>query len=178
MPQPSTAVLTTVLGLFCAIAVVGCGYRLAGSERGLAARSLWIAPVDDESEEILFGATLAKAVARETVNRADTVLVARSAAQMLLSIRVDSVTATGVAFTAGDRVREYTVVGKVTATLESQEGEILWRGVGVWADRSYPAGDTVNETEANKDEALVLLAMDLAREVLRRASLKLAGAGS
>lgn len=175
------AVLPRVAAAFwlaSCLVVAGCGYRLAGSEAGLATRTLWVAPVEDESDEILFGATLAKAVAREAVNRADVVLVGRPAAEMLLSIRVDSVTATGVAFTAGDRVREYTLVGVVTATLENPGGEIIWRGVDVRADREFAAGDTVNETEANKDQALILLAKDLSREVLRRATLKLAGAGT
>lgn len=170
----------TVALLLVAVALTlqGCGYRIAGRGGAVASKAVWLAPVDDESDEILFGATLAKALSREVVDGADAVLVGRETADLLLFIRVDSVTAKGVAFVVGDRVREYVLVGNVTATLEDAQGNLLWKGVGIRADREYAAGDTVNQTEANKDDALVLLARDLAREVLRRATLQLASGGA
>ena len=62
-----------------------------------------------------------------------------------------------------------------SAWLTDSRGEILWKGVQLRADREFPAGVDVNQTERNKDAALQLLARDLAREVLRRARLADAG---
>jgi len=152
----------------------GCGYRLVG--HGAPARTVWIAPVEDDGDQPLFGANLAAALHRQAVDRGDLRVSGQGGADARLLVRVDQVEEVGAAYVKGDIVREYVLRGEVTATLEDAAGKVLWRGGGIRADRSFPAGQTVNETEDNKQRALAVLAGDLAREVMRRASLILAGA--
>lgn len=163
------------VGLIIAGLGFGCGYQLAGRASGGPHQALWIAPVDDEGDEPLFGAKLARELARETVDRGDLALTDSARADASLSVRVDSVSEKAVAFVAGDIIKEYVVRAETTATVRRNGDEVIWRGKGIWADREYPAGTTVNETENNKDVALNLLASDLAREILQRTSLVLAG---
>lgn len=154
--------------------LAGCGYRVLGAgERG----SLWIAPVEDEGAEPLFGATLARALAREAVGRADAALTPRGSAEVQLVVRVDSVSEEGMAYGVGDVVREYRVTAVATATATRPGGEVLWRGAGVRADRAFLASADATATEVAKARALGLVAEDLAREVLRRLALVRAGEG-
>jgi outer membrane lipopolysaccharide assembly protein LptE/RlpB len=162
------------------LGAVGCGYQVLGSQ-GVGTTSgleLWLGPIEDEGAEPLFGARLAQALAREAVDRADTALVGRERARSLLTVRVDSVVESGTAYTEGDIVQEYVLVAEVTATLAQPGGAVLWRGRAIRADRDFPAGATVNETEVNKDRAIALLTRDLSREILRRVSLVLNRADS
>jgi len=156
-----------------ALLVGACGYRLVG--RGAPARTVWIAPVEDDGDQPLFGAALAADLHRQAVDRGDLRVGREGGADARLSVRVDKVEEVGAAYVQGDLVREYVLRGEVTATLADPSGRVLWRGGGIRADRSFPAGRTVNESEDNKQRALALLAGDLAREVARRASLILGG---
>ena len=175
MGRPRPACLGPVVGLL--LLAAGCGYRLAGSQgvAGGAPRDLWIAPVVDEGGEPLFGALLAQALARQVTDRGDVAVARRGEATADLAVRVEWVSESGVAYRAGDLVREYELAASVTATLTGPGGEPIWKSRGIRAAREFRAGATVEETEANKDQARSLLTRDLAREVLRRVSLALEG---
>ncbi|MFU8856303.1 MAG: LPS assembly lipoprotein LptE [Deferrisomatales bacterium] len=175
--RPRGARRLPLLLLLCLVSALGasCGYRLVG--HGAPSRALWIAPVADAGDVPLFGATLAAELNRQAVDRGDVSVARRRGADVHLTVRLDRVWEAGVAFVVGDLVREYLLTAEVTATLSSPAGEVLWRGSGIRADREFPAGLSINETQTNKERAQALLAGDLAREVLRRASLVL-GAGS
>ena len=152
--------------------VLGCGYRVAGLGAAPgAARPLWIAPVDDRGGEPLFGAILARALAREAVDRGDLRLTTGNEAVLRLSVRADRVTESAAAFSAAG-LQEYRVAAEATATLSRVDGTVLWRGT-VGAHREFAAGSTVEATEQAKAAALELLARDLAREILRRLPLAL-----
>jgi len=157
-----------ILLLLCS----GCGYRPVGGG-GEPSPRLWLEPVDDRGDQPLFGALLARELTRETADRAGVRDAGPERSEYGVSVRLDSVRETAVAYSKGDITREYLVVAEATATLSSAGGEVLWRGTGIRAERSFPAGQSVNDTETNKDRALGLLAGDLAREILRRVSLKL-----
>ncbi|HSH68613.1 MAG TPA: hypothetical protein VK997_01760, partial [Deferrisomatales bacterium] len=81
----------------------------------------------------------------------------------------------GAAFVVGDLTREYLLVGAVSATLIRPDGEVLWKGGVIRADRAFSAGADVNQTEQHKAVARELLARDLGQEVLRRAAVVAAG---
>lgn len=171
-PLRTPSLLLISLSLFAGALAPACGYRIVGHGAG-GTRSLWIAPVPDESTEPLFGPALGTELNRQAVDRGGLALVRRGAADAHLTVALDRLTEAGAAYVAGDLVREYVLTGEVTATLSAPSGEVLWKGSGIRADREFPAGAGVNETRVNKDRALALLARDLAREVLRRASLAL-----
>ncbi len=165
-------------GLALAVAAAaGCGYRLAGlhTPAGGPHLRVWVAPIDDRASEPLFGAVLARQIARQVADRPGVRLVPRDRADRVLRVRLDRVEEEGAAYRVGDEVREYVLTGSVTVTVTRPDGEVVWRGAGVWADREFSSGPTVQLTEANKDAALDLLARDLAGEILRR--LVLAGQG-
>lgn len=151
--------------------LVGCGYRW-GPPAGPV--ELRIAPVDDRGAEPLFGARLARALAEEATAWGGLRLAGEDAA-LVLRTRVDEVTESGSAYAAGGLV-EYRVAARVTATVARPSGEVLWRGA-LKEDREFAAGADVGSTERAKEEALGLLAADLARDLLRRVSFVAAEAG-
>ncbi|WP_025322786.1 LPS assembly lipoprotein LptE [Deferrisoma camini] len=157
------------------VLAAGCGYRLAGRP-GDAVATVRIEPVDDRAAEPLFGPLLARAMAREVVDRGDLRLGRGPAADLVVRVRVDEVTESGAAYGAGGLV-EYRVRARVTATVADRAGRVQWRGT-LEEDREFPAGADVNATERAKDQALEALASDLARAVLRRASIAALGEGS
>jgi len=134
---------------------------------------LWLEPVEDRGDQPLFGALLTRELTRETADRAGVRDAGAERSGYGVSVRLDAVRETAVAYSTGDITREYLVVAEAAATLASAGGGVLWRGTGIRAERSFPAGQSVNETESNKDRALALLAGDLAREILSRVSLRL-----
>ncbi len=150
----------------------GCGYRAVGGG-GAPSPRLWLEPVDDRGDQPLFGALLTRELIRETADRAGVRDAGAERSGYGVSVRLDSVRETAVAYSTGDITREYLVVAEATATLASAGGDVLWRGTDIRAERSFTAGQSVNETETNKDRALALLAGDLASEILRRVSLRL-----
>jgi len=156
---------------------LGCGYQVLGRDTAAApaASALWLAPVEDNAAEPLFGALVGQQLAREAVTRADFSLVREAEAERVLRVQVDRVGESGAAFVVGDITREYLLTGIVSATLARPDGEVLWRGANLRAERGFAAGADVNQTEQNKTGARELLARDLAREVLRRAALVAAG---
>ena len=162
------------LALLATLLCLGCGYRVLG-HGATGARPLWIAPVEDDAAEPLFGVHLGQHLAREAVDRADFTLAGEERADLVLRVRVEQVSESGAAFVVGDLTREYLLVGVVSAYLTRPDGEILWKGTSIRADREFPAGTDVNQTERNKDAARELLARDLGREVLRRAAVVAAG---
>lgn len=168
----SASLVLISLAIFAGGLAPACGYRLVGRGAG-GPRSLWIAPVPDESTEPLFGPALGTELNRQAVDRGGLILARRGAADAHLAVTLNRLAEAGAAYVAGDLVREYVLTGEVTATLTTPSGEVVWEGSGIVSDREFPAGADVNETRVNKDRALALLARDLAREVLRRASLAL-----
>jgi hypothetical protein len=168
-----------VLGGFATFGVGGCGYRLvgAGASRG---RPVRIGPVADESREPLFGSQLRAALAREVVDRPEVSLGSRGqAGAWLLSAKVLSVQETAVAYVVGDLPRLFLLAAEVEAKLEAPGdmpggkpgGKVVWKDLKIRSDREFAAGDTIEETQVRKNEALTLLARELAREVLRRVDL-------
>ena len=75
------------------------------------------------------------------------------------------------AFVAGDVPQLYLLKGEVEGRLATPDDQVLWKGLGIRAEREFAAGDTVEATQSNKDNALEFLAGDLSREVLRRVAL-------
>jgi outer membrane lipopolysaccharide assembly protein LptE/RlpB len=158
-----------------ALVLAGCGYQVLG--RGGSHRYV-IGPVADDGGEPLFGADLRAALAREAVDRGDAALGASGeAGAYLLRARVVSIREDAVAYSVGDRARQYLLTAEAEATLEASDGRVVWKGVRIPVDREFPAGETVEDTENNKDVTLHLLAEELARAILRRASLALEARG-
>ena len=164
------------LALFL-LAGAGCGYRVVGRDTPGATgdHPLWIAPVEDDSDEPLFGQRFAAALSRQAVDRAGVRLVRRNEAPHHLKVQVAQVEQKGAAYVVGDIARVYTLTGTATAYLTRPDGELIWKASGLRGYREFPAGDDVNQTEANKDVAEEQLAGDLAGEVLRRVGLVLSG---
>jgi outer membrane lipopolysaccharide assembly protein LptE/RlpB len=162
------------LALAVALLCLGCGYRVLGQGAD-GARPLWIAPVEDDAAEPLFGILLGQHLSREAVDRAQFALAGVDRADLVLRVQVQQVNESGAAFVVGDRTREYLLAGTVGATLTRRDGEILWKAGAIRADRPFAAGVDVNQTERNKDVASELLARDLGREVLRRVAAVAAG---
>ncbi len=143
-----------------------CGYRWTGAPR--AAGGLWVRvdPVEDRGDEPLFGAVLARALAREVVDRPGLRLAGAGEGDVRVRATVLRVTEEGATYSAAG-LQEYRIRAEVRVELAPGPGGSPWRGV-VAADREFPAGDTVEATQEAKEAALELLARDLARAIARR----------
>lgn len=154
-----------------ALPLGGCGYHLVGMGAS-GSRPVRVEPVADESREPLFGSQLRAALAREVVDRPAVSLgAADEKGAWRVSAKIVSVQETAVAYVVGDLPRLYLLAAEVEAKLEAPGGKVVWKDLKIRSDREFAAGNTVEETKVLKNEALTLLARELAREVLRRVDL-------
>jgi outer membrane lipopolysaccharide assembly protein LptE/RlpB len=163
----SVRVLAIVGLLLSTLLVGGCGYSLATPGAGLPrdVRTLYIAEVEGEVADPEVCDSLARELRRLVRSRAYFRLSeSRSAADAVLHVRLVDFINRPVAFDKYDEVLDYETTMRVDATLESEAGEVLWRGKGIESTRSHQAvaGAVVASSSAFQSEERIRLG-DLAQ---------------
>jgi len=150
-----------------ALLVAACGYRWTGAPGASGDLRVAVDPVEDRGDEPLFGAVLARALAREVVDRPGLRLARAGEGDVRVRATVLRVVEEGATYSAAG-LQEYRIRAEVRVEILPGPSGRPWKGV-VAADREFPAGATVEATQEAKEAALDLLARDLARAIARRA---------
>jgi outer membrane lipopolysaccharide assembly protein LptE/RlpB len=133
--------LTSCL-LLAAPLATGCGYSLAtpGADLPRDVRTLYIAPVDGDDADPEVSDALVRELRRLVRERAYfRVSESESTADAVLRVHLVDFIARPVAFDKYDEVLDYETTMRVDATLERDDGEVLWRGKGIESTRSHAA---------------------------------------
>ncbi len=157
---------TAAAALVVALLVGACGYRWSGGPGPAGVLGVRVDPVEDRGDEPLFGAVLARALAREVVDRPGLRLAGADGGDVRVRATVLRVVEEGASYSAAG-LQEYRIRAEVRVELVPGSGGSPWTGV-VSADREFAAGATVEATQEAKEAALELLARDLARATVRR----------
>ena len=157
--SPHYSVLVTFF-LLCS-----CGYRLAGTRTHVPGgiESVSVQAFDNNSREFGLGKTLAFALEREFYRRgALEVHDDRSAGDAVITGTIREFRTYPVAFDVDDEALQYEAELIVDVSLERKsDGQVLWRGLGMYAVEPYAAADRVVVTSSSQFQRGTLNASNL-----------------
>ena len=145
----------------------GCGYRLAGGGfvyNDVARVS--VAIFENKSTESRAGISFTNELIREITAKTDTIVVDAGNATRKISGTVQSITFSTLSRSSSEDVTERQVNAKVDVVLTGAGGKILWSVKNFSANESYEVSSSTVDDEANKREAIDLIAERVAERLV------------
>ena len=145
----------------------GCGYRLAGGGfvyNDVARVS--VAIFENKSTESRAGISFTNELIREITAKTDTIVVDAANATRKISGTVQSITFSTLSRSSSEDVTERQVNAKVDVVLTGAGGKILWSVKNFSANESYEVSSSTVDDEANKREAVDLIAERMAERLV------------
>ncbi len=152
--------------LILALAVAACGYQFRGKQNNLPSdvRSIAVPVFKNDTNEIRIEQIFTDAVIFQFTRSQMLRVVSAGQADSVLRGTVKRVDIQDVALTADQTSRQRRITIYVSARLtRTRDGEVLWQDKNLWQNRTYDVGGTPQATEANKRQAITLLARELAQ---------------
>ena len=145
----------------------GCGYRLAGGGfiNNDVAR-LSVAIFDNKSIESRAGISFTNELIREITAKTDTIVVGADSATHNISGTVQSITFSTLSRSSSEDVTERQVHATVDVVLTGAGGMTLWSVKNFSATESYKVSNSAVDDEANKREAVDLIAERVAERLV------------
>lgn len=154
--------------IFVTLLLAGCGYHHPASLRdGEKSITIHAGTWENHTNEIaLEGLLLHKTADWLQQSRSFRLERDPARADYLLSGTIETVNNPATAFNSGDRATTLKAWVKVTYHLiDRAEGKTLWEISDAVRDRNYQAGDDAVRTRSNKEEALAVIAEELAEQI-------------
>ena len=145
----------------------GCGYRLAGGGfvyNDVARVS--VAIFENKSTESRAGISFTNELIREITAKTDTIVVDVANATRKISGTVQSITFSTLSRSSSEDVMERQVNAKVDVVLTGAGGKILWSVKNFSANESYEVSSSTVDDDANKREAVDLIAERVAERLV------------
>lgn len=147
----------------------GCGYRLAGG--GFINNDVTrvaVAMFENKSTESRAGISFTNELIREITAKTDTIVVGAGNATRKISGTVQSITFSTLSRSSSEDVMEREVKAMVDVVLTGAGGKILWSVKNFSATESYTVSSSTVDDEANKREAVDLIAERVAERLVSR----------
>jgi len=148
--------------------VPGCGYHFIGqgNEALSDIHSIAIPYFTNKSYEAGLERYVTEALVDEFVKSKRFSIVAESDADAVLRGSIAQFQEIATAFNKDDYSLEYRASMKLDATLERRDtGEILWKTTALHHFEDYGVAPEIAATEANKNQAIVLIAREVATRI-------------
>lgn len=145
----------------------GCGYRLAGG--GFIHNDVTRVSVsifENKSTESRAGISFTNELIREITAKTDTIVVDAGNATQKISGTVQSITFSTLSRSSSEDVTERQVNARIDVVLTGAGGKILWSVKNFSATESYEVSSSTVDDEANKREAVDLIAERVAERVV------------
>lgn len=145
----------------------GCGYRLAGG--GFINNDVTrvsVAIFENNSTESRAGISFTNELIREITAKTDTIVVDAANATRKISGTVQSITFSTLSRDSSEDVTERQVSVKVNVVLTGAGGKILWSVKNFSANESYEVSSDAVDDDANKREAVDLIAERVAERLV------------
>nr|WP_319394797.1 LPS assembly lipoprotein LptE [uncultured Desulfobacter sp.] len=149
--------------------VVGCGYRLLGG--GFIKNDITRVSVnifENNSTESRAGISFTNELTREISAKTDTIVVDAGNAIHNISGTVQSITFSTLSRSSSEDVTERRVNATVDVSLTGAEGKVIWSVKNFSASESYSVSSSTVDDEANKREAITLIAERVAESLVTR----------
>lgn len=145
----------------------GCGYRLEGGgfiNNDVSRVS--VAIFENKSTESRAGISFTNELIREITAKTDTIVVDADSATRKISGTVQSISFSTLSRSSSEDVTEREVNATVDVVLIGAGGKILWAAKSFSATESYEVSDDSVDDEANKREAVDLIAERVAERLV------------
>ena len=143
----------------------GCGYHFIGQENEVLSGIHYIAIpyLANKTYEGGLERYVTEALVDEFVKSRTYSIVAEKDADAVLRGTIEEFRETAIAFDRDDYALEYRASLRLDATLERKDtGEILWRTKELLHFEDYRVAPEIAATEANKNQAIMLIAREVA----------------
>jgi outer membrane lipopolysaccharide assembly protein LptE/RlpB len=147
----------------------GCGYRLVGG--GFIKNDITRVSVnifENNSTESRAGISFTNELTREIIAKTDTIVVDAGNAGHNISGTVQSITFSTLSRSSSEDVTERRVNARVDVILTGADGKIVWSVKNFSASESYNVSSSTVDDEANKREAITLIAERVAESLVTR----------
>ncbi len=145
----------------------GCGYQLAGG--GFIQDDVTrvsVAIFENKSTESRAGISFTNELIREITAKTDTIVVDAANATRKISGIVQSITFSTLSRSSSEDVTERQVNARVDVVLTGGGGKILWSVKNFSATESYEVSSSTVDDDANKREAVDLIAERVAERLV------------
>ncbi len=166
MARPLAALLLCLI-LFLA----GCGYHRAERTAELPSwiQTIYIAPWDNRSNELLLGPWMTAELRQEFLRGSGLSLAPEDEADVILRGKVVQVNTSGLSYTRYDQSVERRISVECEVSLEDRRtGRVLWQTDNIRREEAFWVGTEVMETEGLKNQALQKLSRDVAETIYHR----------
>ena len=145
----------------------GCGYRLVGgSFINNDVNRVSVAIFENKSIESRAGISFTNELIREITAKTDTIVLGAGSTTHKISGTVQSITFSTLSRSSSEDVTERQVNAKVDVVLTGAGGKILWSVKNFSATESYQVSSSSVDDEANKREAVDLIAERVAERLV------------
>ncbi len=144
-----------------------CGYRLAGG--GLINNDVArvsVAIFGNKTSESRAGISFTNELIREITAKTDTIVVGADSATRKITGTVQSITFSTLSRSSSEDVTEREVTAMVDVVLTDAGGKVLWSVKSFSASESYKVSSSGVDDEANKREAVDLIAERVAERLV------------
>ncbi|WP_020588634.1 LptE family protein [Desulfobacter curvatus] len=145
----------------------GCGYRLAGGgfiNNDVARVS--VAIFDNKTSESRAGISFTNELIREITAKTDTIVVGDGNATRKITGTIRSISFSTLSRSSTEDVTERQVYAVVDVVLTGAGGKVLWSVKSFSATESYKVSNSSVDDEANKREAVDLIAERVAERII------------
>jgi len=166
--RPGGALLFVVASI---LLLAGCGYHRA--ERGAALpdwiRTIYVAPLANQSNELLLGSWITDDLRREFLRGSGLRLVREEEADVLLEGKVVGISTGGLSYLRYDQAVERRIAVECEVRLKNRNtGETLWESGIILREEGFLVGRDIMATEGLKQDALRKISLDVADLVYHR----------
>jgi len=154
-----------ILCLFLGAVLTSCGYHRAERSAELPSwiKSIYIAPWQNRSNELLLAAWITDELRQEFLRGSSLSLAPREEADVILEGQVKEVATSGLSYVRYDQAVERRIDVICTATLKDRRtNKTLWTTPDILREESFLVGKEATQTEALKNKALKKLSRDVA----------------
>ena len=157
-----------ILAAVLMAAAAGCGYRMSdGGYLNKDISRVAVTVFDNNTSEALAGISFSNELIREILERTETKVVSAAGAGRIISGTVKAITFSALSRTSTETVVERQVTAKVDVKITDRDGSILWSVKDFSTVESYKTSSSVVNEEANKQEAVEIIAARMAEKLVR-----------
>ena len=159
---------TRVISMLLAVLVLvgGCGYKFTGGgDLPKGVQTIFVDLFENKSREVDVETQLANDLTNEFILKRKSALVSENKADAILTGKIVSVDTITISQTKQGSSVERRVRMVLNVKLLNRQGETIWSRIGVQDHEEYLVGESSSETNANLQDALIILSERMAEKI-------------
>ena len=159
---------TKVVSILLAVLVLagGCGYKFTGGgDLPKGVQTIFVDLFENKSREVDVETQLANDLTNEFILKRKSALVSENRADAILTGKIVSVDTSTISQTKQGSAGDRTVRRELDVNLLNRQGDTIGSRKGVQDNEAYLVGDSSSETNANLQDALIILSERMAEKI-------------